>query len=162
DGSTITQNLGNFPYVHTGTGSGDIYEVRQSTATGPAFTDDFNRATLGAAYTTTVAGGDGGASIVSNSLVITNDATAGAGNDGATYVPTATPTSGFNQVLDSNSDIVTWTFNIQQSRPSPSGLTGNEYAAAFILGSTNGIFTGTGAGSGYAISWGQTTTTDPI
>jgi hypothetical protein len=125
------------------------------------FSDNFNRASLGAAWTTTVTAGDGGASIVSNILQLTNDATGTANANGRVFttVDTSTFLSPFNQVLSSNPGLISWSFNIQQIRPNPSGFGSGEYGAAFVLAGTNGDFM---QGDGYAVVIGNSVTPDPI
>jgi len=125
------------------------------------FSDDFNRASLGAAWTTTVTAGDGGASIVSNILQLTNDASGTANANGRVFTtaPTSSFLSPFNQVLSSNPGLISWSFNIQQIRADPSGFNSGSYGAAFVLAGTSGDLT---AGNGYAVAIGQSGTTDPI
>ncbi|MEZ4791682.1 MAG: hypothetical protein R2811_16910 [Flavobacteriales bacterium] len=51
--------------------------------------------------------------------------------------------------LDTNSCAMTWAFCMRQSRASPSGFTGLNYAVAYVIGSTTADFRTTG--QGYAI-----------
>lgn len=129
------------------------------------FSDDFNRATLnGGSYTYTVtAGGDGGASIVSNILVVTNDATGGTNAVGRTSVAVALSSFSepFSATLSANTGTITWSFNMQQIRSDPSGFDTSlsNYGVGFVLAGTNSDF---GAGNGYAVVLGQSGTTDPV
>ena len=68
--------------------------------------------------------------------------------------------SGYSSTLSENSGIVTWSINMRQTRPEPSGFDGNNYGMAFVLcSSANWV----GAGSsGYAIVLGQSGDTDSI
>jgi hypothetical protein len=168
-GSTATQNFFDFPIVYVGTSSADNYLVRYSNSgvAGPFYSDNFNRATLAGGsntYSTGVSAGNGGASVVgSDVLTLTNDATAATNAAGAVFV--TTPTSafpGFNSQLHLNGGVLTWSFNMRQIRPNPSGFTLANYGAAFVLGATNGTLNGTSAANGYAVAIGNSGQTDPI
>ena len=136
------------------------------------FSDNFNRASLGATWTITKTGtgNDFGASIVTNRAQLTNDATAATNQSGSVSMATALtgftgygipPSALFHGKLNANQQYVEWTLNMQQIRPDPAGYaTGGSYGAAFILAGTNANFSG--AGQGYAIVYGQSGTTDPI
>jgi hypothetical protein len=95
-------------------------------------------------------------------LELTNDASATANVNG--WVFTNTLTSGFsspyNTTLSSNSGLVTWYFNIRQIRTDPAGFGAGSYGAAFIIATNNTAANNTG--TGYAIVYGQSGTTDPI
>ena len=60
--------------------------------------------------------------------------------------------------LDTNDCAMTWAFCMRQSRPSPSGFTGLNYAVAFVIGSTTADFRT--SGQGYAVV--SSTTNGPI
>lgn len=127
------------------------------------FSDNYDRASLNSgAYTYTVtAGGDGGASIVSNQLVLTNDASA-TDNAAGTVIAT-TPTSGFSAGWDnvlSNNTQITWTINLRQIRSDPSGFVSGNYGVAVVLAGTNANIES--AGNGYALYMGQSGSTDPL
>lgn len=67
----------------------------------------------------------------------------------------------YNTTLANNPGQVTWTFNMRQSRSNPSGMTSTSYYGnAFILAGTSNTTATTG--SGYAVTYGQSGTTDPI
>jgi hypothetical protein len=128
------------------------------------FTDNYNRSALspapnGASYTVT-ATGDGGASIASNVLALTNDASAAANANGSVSVaiPTTSFASPYDPVL-SLDGVVTWNFNMQQVRTDPSGFGGGSYGAAFILAGSASNFT---TGNGYAITLGGSGAADPV
>lgn len=111
--------------------------------------DDFNRPdnnVVGASWveTETVAGT--GATISSNMLRL---ASTTSGRDYTTYDVSAL----YNTVLSTNTGILTWEFNVRQSRPDPSGFDNVNYGVAFVLGCTTGNFM---TGSGYAIVLGNT------
>jgi hypothetical protein len=159
-----------FPLVYTGTSSADNYLVRLSTpgaSVSTFYADNFNRATLAGGtnvYTTSITAGNGGASVTgSDLLTLTNDSSAAANGSGAVYVTTPTSAfSGFNPQLHSNAGMLTWTLNIRQMRTNPSGFASGNYGAAFILGGSNAVFNGSGAGNGYAVAIGNGGTPDPI
>ncbi|WP_193810748.1 T9SS type A sorting domain-containing protein [Kaistella flava (ex Peng et al. 2021)] len=113
-------------------------------------------------WAVTRSGGDMGAKIDGGMLTLTNDATSAANAPG--WVMASTSTSNFNSlyksILSQNVGVVSWTFNMRQIRPNPSGLGGGKFGSAFILAGTPG--TTNSSGKGYAIALGQNTTTDPI
>jgi uncharacterized protein len=145
-----------------------------SNAQTTVFADDFSINT-NAAYTT---GGPIGASpwnvLVQNAdwgarrntspeqLELTNDAGATANASG--WVLASTSMSSFSSpyttTLSSNTGTVTWNFNIRQLRTDPAGLAAGSYGVAFILAGT--ATTTRTAGTGYAITYGQSGATDPI
>ena len=117
-----------------------------------SFSDDFNRvdsSSVGGGWTEI--GGD--TSILSNELSITTG-----GTTGMDYVFQDVSGSYATQ-LDSSTDIVTWEFNMRQSRTSPSGFGNNEYGVGFVLGGTNSNIT---LGNGYAVVLGQSGATDNV
>lgn len=95
-------------------------------------------------------------------LELTNDASGSTNVNGWVFAhyPTANFGSPYNKVLNGNSGLITWTFNIRQIRPDPSGFDSNNYGAAFILGSTDQSIKS--SSSGYAVVYGQSGTTDPV
>jgi hypothetical protein len=95
-------------------------------------------------------------------LELTNDAS-GIGNVLGwvfAYTNTGSYAAPYNQVLNLNEGLVTWTFNMRQIRSDPSGFSENYYGVAFILGSTSTL-TATG-GTGYAVVLGQSGAVDPV
>lgn len=115
--------------------------------------DDFNRPdnnVVGAPWveTETVAGA--GATISSNTLRL---ASSTSGRDYTSYDVSAL----YNTVLSTNTGLLTWEFNVRQSRPDPSGFDNGNYGVAFVLGCTTGNFM---TGSGYAVVLGNTGSAD--
>ena len=128
------------------------------------FSDYFNRASLGANYTTTLTAGDGGAAISGGAfLELTNDASAAANANGRVSVATPFTAFGspFTGALSANAGLVTWETNLRYNRTSanPSGFNGGLYGVAFVLAGTQADFTG---GSGYAVVYGNSSAPDPI
>ncbi len=166
-GNTVSgQNFYDFPTVF-GTASNDNYKVDLSVAggNGTAYSDNFNRSGLAGGnynYTTVTTAGDGGSLITGTDIfTLTNDASGAGNNNGIVYV--YTPTSAFanyNQTLNLNSSLLTWTFNMRQIRPNPGGFSAGSYGAAFILGSTASSFDS--SGNGYAVVVGNNSSPDPI
>ncbi|HEX8524416.1 MAG TPA: zinc-dependent metalloprotease family protein [Tepidisphaeraceae bacterium] len=168
-GGTSSATFLNFPTVFTGTSGADDYRVRIGTslASGIAYADNFNRAALNGGstvYTPTVTAGDGGASITnSDVLTLTNDAGTAANVAGTVFVTTPTSAyAGFNRQLHQNTGMLTWSLNMRQARTNPSGFASTNYGAAYILGASNNVFSGSGAGNGYAIVMGNNSSPDPI
>lgn len=65
----------------------------------------------------------------------------------------------YNTVFDTNTGMLTWAFNMRQTRPDPSGFENNNYGVAFVLGcNTNNFLTG----NGYAIVLGNSGTADNL
>ncbi|MDP3462009.1 MAG: T9SS type A sorting domain-containing protein [Bacteroidales bacterium] len=96
-------------------------------------------------------------------LELTNDVGATTNANGwvfASVDATSSFDSPYNTTLSSNIGLVTWTFNMRQIRTDPAGYAAGSYGAAFIIaGSTTTPQT---TGSGYAIVYGQSGTTDPV
>ena len=76
------------------------------------------------------------------------------------YTPVSNFTAPYNATFNSNSGLIKWTFNMRQIRPDPSGWGTGSYAAAVILGASSA--TALTAGTGYAVTYGQSGTTDPL
>ncbi|MCC6540931.1 MAG: T9SS type A sorting domain-containing protein [Flavobacteriales bacterium] len=119
--------------------------------------DDFNRpanTVVGGGWTE-VEPSTGQAQVnASGQLVI------GAGTPaGRTYV-VQDMTGFYGTVLNTNSCMLTWAFNVRQTRTDPSGFNAGAYGAAFVLGATgSNLTTGT---TGYAVVFGQSGTADPL
>lgn len=135
------------------------------------FNEDFSQ-TQSSTYTTsgpigssiwTVArsGQDLGARISGGMLTLTNDATTGANSGG--WLMASTSTSNYSPVykstLSQNPGVVSWVFNMRQSRANPSSFKTSKFGVAFILAGTPTTNT---TGNGYAIVLGQNLTIDPI
>lgn len=96
-------------------------------------------------------------------LEITNDAS-GINNAigwAFAYTGTGSYAAPYNQILNLNPGLVTWTFNMRQIRPDPAGFAIGSYGVAFVLGSSSTTMS-TGGGSGYAVVLGQSGSTDPV
>jgi hypothetical protein len=76
------------------------------------------------------------------------------------YTNTGSYSAPFNQVLNLNAGLITWTFNMRQIRDDPAGFSGTSYGVAFVLGSSSA--TTATAGTGYAVVLGQSGTVDPV
>lgn len=107
-------------------------------------------------------GTDFGAGINNGRLVLSNDASGSYNASG--WVLAYTSTTGFaapyNSTLNSNPGLVSWSFNMRQTRSNPSGPASGYYAPAFILAGSSG--TTATAGTGYAVVLGQSGSLDPI
>jgi len=95
-------------------------------------------------------------------LELTNDVGATANVNGWIFTNTAMSSfsSPFSTTLSSNPGLVTWYFNIRQIRTDPAGYASGSYGAAFILATTSQ--TANNTGTGYAIVYGQSGSTDPV
>ena len=135
-----------------------------------SFLDNFNRDSLTSGaptkYSITVTAGDGGAFINAGSfLELSNDTSSAANKSGIVYVSGLTKdfSGTYNTILDSNHCNIEWLFNFRFNRKTnPSGLSAGSYGTAIILGISDSVFTGAGAGNGYAIVYGNSGTPDPI
>ena len=117
--------------------------------------DDFNRTnsnTVGLSWaeTETVAGTG---AIVNINLLKMGSTTAG--RDFVSYDVSTM----YNTVLSTNTGLLTWAFNMRQTRLDPSGFDPSNYGIGFVLGSTSGNFL---TGSGYAVVLGNTGTADNV
>ena len=124
-------------------------------APAPTLLDDFNRPdspTVGAGWLETETTAGTGAALVSNQLKLSS------GVLGKDYV--SRDVSGrYSPVLRQNADQLTWLFNLQQSRPNPSGFGPNNYGAAFVLAGSAADFT---TGNGYAVVYGNSGAPDSL
>ncbi len=95
-------------------------------------------------------------------LELTNDASSSGNSNGWVFAHHSTANFGspYNMVLDGNSGLITWAFNIRQIRDNPAGFDTGNYGAAFILGATDESVKS--SGSGYAVVYGQSGATDPV
>lgn len=118
--------------------------------------DRFNRTnsnTVGGGWTETETGA-AGAAIDGNELKLQEPSN----NTGREFIARATPGS-YSTTLSSNNCVLTWAFNMRQTRTNPSGFDAGEYGAGVVLaGSSTDLNTGTG----YAVVLGQSGTTDAI
>lgn len=135
--------------------------------------DDFS-VSAGSTYTTAAgavgnssnwsflrSGNDFGARISLGNLSLTNNASGAVNLNGWAMASRSNVAAPYNTILNQNPGIVTWTFNMRQSRSNPSGIiNGSYYGNAFILAGTSNTTATTG--SGYAIIHGNSGKNDPI
>lgn len=65
----------------------------------------------------------------------------------------------YNTVLNTNTSILTWAFNIRQSRTDPSGFDNSNYGMAVVIGCSSNDFN---TGNGYAVVLGNSGTSDNL
>jgi hypothetical protein len=136
------------------------------------FKDDFNRAdstTIGATagpgsgtWTETITALEAPQATAGDLLVSSNQLLVDHGDTNGLYelsMSTAGFLSPWAPSLAGNPGKVTWSFNIQSSRDNLSGFTPGSNGVGMALASTAGAF---GTTNGYAVTWGQSGTTDPI
>lgn len=137
------------------------------------FSDNFNSATdvnytrtngpigTSAVWSMTKNTSDFGAKL-NGVLNLTNDSSTASNANGWVLAQTSTTNfeAPYSSTLSSNAGLVTWTFNMRQSRGNPSGFSDNYYAAAMILAGTSG--TTNLSGTGYAVVLGGTSKVDPV
>jgi len=121
----------------------------------PTLLDDFDRAdspSVGNGWVETETTAGTGATITSNQLRLSS------GVLGKDFV-TRDVSTRYNPILRSNNGPLTWAWNMQQSRPNPSGFLNNNYGVAFVLAaSTADLLTG----NGYAVVYGNTGASDSL
>ncbi len=107
-------------------------------------------------------GEDWGARIHNNQLELTNTASteANAGGWVFAHLDADDFDAPFSTVLGTNTQPVSWYFNMRQIRPNPAGFSSNAYGVAFVIGADNSNVAT--SGSGYAIVLGNTGTPDPV
>jgi hypothetical protein len=88
-------------------------------------------------------------------LMLTNDASVAGNANG--YAFASTLASGYNPQLNSNTSVITWSFNMLYTNPTP-GLPSTNNGVAFILAGT----TSTNIGNGYAVYFNRTGSTNSI
>lgn len=120
--------------------------------------DDFNRTdntTVGNGWMEVESVGASSCAVVGNQLKLSNGSAAGrdyiARDLSAQYSP----------VLNSNSGQLTWSFNVRQSRPNPSGFDAGNYGVAFVLAASSANLTAATT-TGYAVVVGNSGTPDPF
>jgi hypothetical protein len=135
------------------------------------YSDDFTAA-QGPSYTTSGSigstpwevsrsGDDWGARIDGGVMTLNNDVSALPNANGWVYSYHPLSSVGdFNTVFSSSAGLMTWTLNMQQIRPLPSGFSTGSYGVAYVIGSSSAT-AGT-SGSGYAVVLGNTGTPDPL
>ncbi len=82
----------------------------------------------------------------------------GTGDGGASYI-SQDVSSLYTTTLNTSTGLQTWTFNIQQSRINPSGLSGTSYGVGVVLAGSNADLSD---GTGYAIVLGESGTADDV
>ena len=121
----------------------------------PTLLDDFNRPdspTVGTGWVETETTSGTGAAIVGNQLKLSS------GVLGKDFVARDVSTR-YSPVLRQNAEQLTWLFNMQQSRPNPSGFGPNNYGAAFVLAGSAANLT---TGNGYAVVYGNASQPDSL
>ena len=140
----------------------NVFSEAFATSAGTTYTTANTNIGTNTIWSVTRSGVDFGARINSGLLTLTNDAT-GTSNV-AGYILAKANTTNFaapyNTILSSNPGVVTWTFNMRQSRANPNGFDSFNYGAAFILAGTTGTTNTTG--TGYAVLLGGAGKIDPI
>ncbi|MGI4865993.1 MAG: T9SS type A sorting domain-containing protein [Janthinobacterium lividum] len=129
----------------------------QTTAPPPTLLDDFNRADnpiVGTGWLETESTTGTGAAIVSNQLRLSS------GVIGKDFV-SRDMSARYSPVLRQNANQLSWLFNMQQSRPNPSGFASNNYGVAFVLAASAADFTA-GTTNGYAVVYGNSGTPDSL
>lgn len=137
------------PYgTATSTASFSVYSLDM------ALLDDFNRSNSDAVAENwaETESAPGGASITANQLRLSSGV---AGRDFAVRDVSAR----YNPVLGSNDRVLSWAWNMQQSRPDPAGFGAGSYGVAYVLaGSSANLLSGVG----YAVILGNSGSTDPV
>lgn len=117
--------------------------------------DDFNRAnsnTVGLSWAETETVAPTSAVVSSNMLVLGSTT---AGRDFVSYDVSAM----YNTVLSTNTGLLTWAFNMRQTRTDPSGFDSGNYGIGFVLGATTNNFL---TASGYAVVLGNSGSGDNV
>ncbi len=97
--------------------------------------------------------------VVNTSILITaNQQRAGSSTTGRDYTYQDVSAL-YNTVFSTNTGLLTWAFNMRQSRSDPSGFDNSNYGAAFVLGCTSNNFL---TGNGYAIVLGNSGSADNL
>ena len=65
----------------------------------------------------------------------------------------------YSSTLTTNGNQLSWAFNMQQSRPNPSGFASNNYGVAFVLAGSSSDLT---TGNGYAVVYGNSGQPDSL
>jgi hypothetical protein len=126
-----------------------------ATAQTPILLDDFNRPdspTVGNGWVETETTASTGATIATGRLRLSS------GVQGKDFV-TRDVSARYSPVLRANAGLLTWAWNMQQSRPNPSGFLSNNYGIAFVLAASSADLL---TGNGYAVVYGNTGATDSL
>lgn len=145
----------------------------QSQVPGALPLDNFNRSNnvvLGAASgggitrwveTETSGSNNFRARVENTMLVLSSYNTASSGGSSGTEQVAFNLKNRFATIYNQASGNLVWAFNFRQSRTSPSGFGTGFYGVAFVLGSTDSVFTSSNA-SGYAVVIGNANSPDPV
>ncbi len=131
--------------------------VHAQAQSAPTLLDDFNRTdnqTVGNGWAETETTASTGAAILNNQLKLSS------GVQGKDFV-SRDISSRYSPTLRQNANQLTWLFNMQQSRPNPSGFASNNYGVAFIVAASAADFTATST-NGYAVVYGNSGTPDSL
>lgn len=150
-----------FVSIHAYSQQATVYSTDFATSAGSGYTTVTGAIGTNTTWNMLRSGTDMGARITGGMLQLTNDATSTGNASGWVLAYTLSQQSSpYSSTLSQNPGLVTWTFNMRQSRNNPSGLGNNNYGNAFILaGTTN---TSATTGSGYAVILGNNGNTDPV
>ncbi|MGI4873084.1 MAG: T9SS type A sorting domain-containing protein [Janthinobacterium lividum] len=132
-------------------------QAQTTTAPPPTLLDNFNRADnqlVGTGWLETETTANTGAAIVSNQLKLSS------GVLGKDFV-SRDVSNRYNPVLRQNANQLTWLFNMQQSRPNPSGFASNNYGVAFVVAASAADFTASTT-NGYAVVYGNSGASDSL
>lgn len=119
------------------------------------FLDDFTRANnnvVGNGWSETETVANTAATINANLLRL------GSNTAGRDYVYRDVSTA-YNTVFNTNTGLLTWAFNMRQSRSDPSGFDAGNYGVVFVIGCDNNNFL---TGNGYAVVLGNSGTGDNL
>ncbi|MBK6839112.1 MAG: hypothetical protein IPG90_13370 [Bacteroidetes bacterium] len=99
--------------------------------------DDFNRTTsnvVGNGWSETETVANTGATVAANTYLSMGSTTAG-----RDYIWRDVSTN-YNTVYNTNTSVLTWMFNMRQTRTDPSGFDASNYGVAFVLGCNSSNF----------------------
>jgi len=117
-------------------------------------------------WTITRSGDDWGArrNTSPEQLELTNDVGATTNGSGWIFANTLATsfTTPYDTVLNSNTGLVTWYFNIRTNRSNLAGFGSGNYGEAFIIGSTGNDVSASSPYNGYALILGNSGTPDPL
>lgn len=139
-----------------------VFNETFSTSTGTAYTTTAGPIGTSPNWNFARSGVDLGSKITSGFMTLSNDATSAFNVSGWSmgYTNTSGFTAPYSSTLNANPGDVTWTFNMRQSQSNPGGFTASTYGVAFILAGTSNTTNTTG--TGYAVTLGNSGSTDPI
>ncbi|QBZ96583.1 T9SS sorting signal type C domain-containing protein [Flavobacterium sangjuense] len=151
-----------FGFCFLGYGQATVFSDTFTISAGASYTTSTGAVGSSANWNLTSSGVDYGVRINSGIMSLSNDATASANSNGWVLSSTATGSFAvpYSTTLNANPGIVTWTFNMRQQQPNPSGFASGNYGNAFILAGTSG--TTNSSGTGYAVILGNSGKTDPL